>query len=78
MMTDTTATAAGVDLGDDLLEGAEEIAKFMFRDKNKRRRVYHLAESKNPIPVFRMGSILCARKSTLLRWIAEPEKAAVG
>jgi excisionase family DNA binding protein len=54
----------------DLLEGAEAIAKFL---SVKTRRVYHLAETQR-LPVFRLGSTLCARRSTLLRWIEEMEQ----
>lgn len=63
------------DLSTDLIEGADQIAIFMYGDVKKRRRVYHLAETSS-LPVFRLGNILCARKSTLLAWIAEQEKAA--
>lgn len=59
----------------DILRGADQIAGFMFGDVKMRRQVYHLAE-RNKLPVFRMGSIICARKSTILQWIAEQEKAA--
>ncbi|EPY00619.1 hypothetical protein [Magnetospirillum fulvum] len=59
-------------LSHDLLRGAEEIAEFIFGDRGQRRKVYHLCE-KSRIPTFKLGSLLCARKSTLLRWIAEQE-----
>ena len=49
----------------DLLSGADAIAAFMGL---KVRRVYHLAETER-LPVFRLGATLCARRSTLLRWI---------
>jgi hypothetical protein len=62
-------------LADDLLEGADEIAGFLFGDQSKRRKVYHLAES-GGLPVFRLGSVICARKSTILKWIGEREQAA--
>ena len=61
---------------DDLLEGAGEIALFLFGDANKRRKVYHLAE-KRQLPLFRLGDILCARKTTLLGHIAEQERSAL-
>lgn len=32
-------------LASDLLRGADEIAEFIFGDKAKRRRVFHLAET---------------------------------
>jgi excisionase family DNA binding protein len=57
----------------DLLTGAEAIAAFM---GVKPRRVYHLAEAQR-LPVFRMGSTLCARRSTLLRWIEDMEQSAL-
>ena len=57
----------------DLLTGAGEIAAFM---RVKPRRVYHLAETRR-LPVFRLGSTLCARRATLVRWIEDMEKAAI-
>ena len=75
-----SAQQAQADLSDDLLEGAMAIAKFVFgEDSGKaRRRVYHLSDLKrgDRLPVFRMGQQIFARKSTLLRWIAERESAA--
>ena len=62
-------------LGSDLLRGADEIAGFMFGDPAERRKIYHLAENSR-LPVFRLGALLCARKSTLLTWIEEQESAA--
>lgn len=61
----------------DMLEGASAIALFLWgEDKpTKRRRVYHLAES-NAIPVFYLGQRICARRSKLLDWIAEQERAS--
>ncbi|MEI9986148.1 MAG: hypothetical protein WDN69_25020 [Aliidongia sp.] len=60
-------------LSADLLHGAEAIALFMFGSEKERRKVYHMAD-KHGLPVFRMGSTICGRKSTLLRWIEEQEK----
>jgi hypothetical protein len=60
-------------IADDLLEGAEEIARFMFGSPDKRRRVYHLA-AHSDLPLFRLGEVICGRRSTLLAWIAEQEK----
>jgi hypothetical protein len=60
-------------IADDLLEGAEEIARFMFGSPGKRRRVYHLA-ARSDLPLFRLGEVICGRRSTLLAWIAEQEK----
>jgi len=63
-------------LADDLLRGADRIAEFLFGDPTERRTVYHLCE-KSRLPVFRLGSVLCARKSTLKAWIEEQERRAV-
>ena len=38
-----------------------------------RRKVYYLAETSR-LPVFRIGSKLCARRSVLIAWIASQEK----
>jgi hypothetical protein len=56
----------------DMLRGADEIAEFLFGDKEDRRKVYHLVATSN-LPVFKLGAMICARKSILLRWIAEQE-----
>ncbi|AWJ87619.1 DNA-binding protein (plasmid) [Azospirillum sp. TSH58] len=58
----------------DLMPGADKIAGFLGMD---RRTVYHLAQT-GKIPVFRMGNTICARKSTILRWIADQESRASG
>jgi hypothetical protein len=57
----------------DLLRGADAIAEFLFGDRSQRRKVYHLAETSR-LPVFRLGALLCARRSVLLNWIAEQEQ----
>lgn len=61
------------DLADDILRGADEIAEFIFGKRSSRRKVYYLAEC-TKIPVFRLGSVLCARRSVLLNWIAGQER----
>lgn len=63
-------------LADDLLRGAEEIAEFMFGSAAERRRVYHLAQTSR-LPVFRLGAMLCVRRSVLMAWIAEQEARGV-
>jgi hypothetical protein len=61
-------------LGDDLLRGAGAIAEFLFGDRSQRRKVYYLTgEAAVRMPYFRLGAIICARKSTLLRWIESHE-----
>lgn len=78
-MTDQTQGLPATDtacpsLADDLLRGADEIAAFMFGSARHRRKVYYLTgEASRGLPHFKMGSLICARKSTLLRWISEQE-----
>lgn len=69
------ANDAGLPLADDLMTGAEAIAKFMFGDATdtNKRRVYHAAD-KLGLPTFRIGATLCARRSTILTWIAKQEQ----
>lgn len=62
-----------MNLNDDILRGAEAIASFLGLDK--RQAVYHHA-AKGELPTFRIGSTICARKSTLVKWIEEQEKKA--
>jgi hypothetical protein len=60
-------------LADDLLPGAAAIAEFLFGDRRKKRKVYHL---QHQLPLFHMGATLCGRKSTLLSHMAEQERGA--
>jgi hypothetical protein len=64
------------DFANDLLCGADEIAKFLFGPDGSRRKVYYLAACTR-IPVFRLGTKLCARRSVLLGWIAGQESRAL-
>ena len=64
------------ELADDLLRGADSIAEFIFGTPGCRRKVYYLAECSR-LPVFRLGSVLCARRSVLLNWIAAQENRAL-
>lgn len=60
------------DLSTDLLRGADQIAGFLFGNPGERRKVYHLAETSR-LPVFRLGAVLCARRSVLIGWITQQE-----
>lgn len=60
-------------LADDLLHGAEQIALFVYGDARQRRKIYHLAETSR-FPVFRLGAMICARRSVLKAWIADQEQ----
>ncbi len=63
-------------MGPDLLRGADQIAEFIFGTTEERRKIYHLAET-SKIPVFRLGALLCARKSKLMSWIEAQENRAL-
>jgi hypothetical protein len=56
-------------LAGDIIFGAEAIASSL---GVSRRRVYYLV-SRSLIPVFRIGHVVCARRSTLSRWLDELE-----
>ncbi|GLR86517.1 DNA-binding protein [Bradyrhizobium iriomotense] len=78
MQPDAAPQNKQVHLADDILKGADAIADFLFhgtsddqRSRN-RRKVYYLVESSR-LPIFRLGSMLCARKSKLLDFIATQE-----
>lgn len=61
------------DLAADLLRGTREIATFL--GLPNRVVSYHIECER--LPVFRLGALICARKSTLLQWVAEQERASV-
>ena len=69
-------TDTSPELATDLLRGTDEIAEFIYGDRESRRKVYYLAEC-TKLPVFRLGSVLCARRSVLLKWIAGQESRAL-
>lgn len=60
-------------LKDDLLSGADAIGAFLGKDA---RAVYYLV-SKGQLPAFRLGSVLHARKSTLVRFLEQREHEAI-
>ncbi len=60
------------EFSEDLLRGADEIAKYLFGNPNQRRKVYHLAAT-SKFPKFKLGSKICARKSVLRKWIEQQE-----
>jgi hypothetical protein len=65
------------ELADDILRGADAIAEFIYGERGSRRKVYYLAGCSR-LPVFRLGSVLCARKSVLLQWISGQESRVTG
>lgn len=60
----------------DLLPGAAAIAEYLLGDSKKRRWVYHHYAAGHLPGLFRMGSQICGRKSTLQRVIERRERAA--
>jgi len=56
----------------DLMRGADEIAAFLFGAESARRKVYHLIATTR-FPHFKLGSMICARKSVVIRWIETQE-----
>jgi hypothetical protein len=67
-------------LAEDLLEGAQAIAIFMYGDPSAVRQVYRLSSEVSPqfrAPFFKLGGgSLCARRSRLIRWIEDQENQA--
>jgi hypothetical protein len=61
------------EFAEDILRGAEEVALFLYGSRDLRRRVYHLAAS-SKLPVFKLGSMICARKSKLIEWVESQEQ----
>jgi hypothetical protein len=69
-------TAAPASLAGDLLHGADAIAEFLFGSPDHRRKIYYYtSDARVRMPHFRLGSVICARKSTLIDWIARQEQA---
>lgn len=56
-----------------ILKGAAEISQFLFGTPARRREIYYLVE-RDQIPHFKMGSMICARTSTLDAWISGQER----
>lgn len=57
----------------DTLHGAKAIAEFLYGDTSKRAQVYNGIQNSN-LPVFRIGATICARKSSLVKWIEAQER----
>jgi hypothetical protein len=58
-----------------VIQGAGRIAEFLYGDETKARSVYHLAKTTD-LPVFYLGSSMCAREERLLGWIEARESAS--
>lgn len=66
-------TESELEFSKDLLRGAEAIAEFLYGDRRLRRKIYHLVATSN-LPVFKLGSMICARKSAVLKWVKDQEE----
>jgi hypothetical protein len=66
-----------VAFSEDLMIGAAPIAEFLFGHPRKVRKIYYLSQHSR-MPLFRIGSRLCARKSVLLVWIEQQENKCPG
>jgi hypothetical protein len=73
MEVNTVPQKTPSELANDILEGADAIAEFLFGSREARRKVYYLAEC-SKLPIFRLGSVLCARMSVLLGFISRQER----
>ncbi|MBB2965095.1 DNA-binding protein [Methylobacterium sp. R2-1] len=62
----------GDEQNSDLLQGYEAIGRHLHMSPDATK---HRVKSEG-IPVFRMGRIVCARRSTLNAWLVEREAAA--
>ena len=58
--------------GEDVLEGAEAIAAFLWGPRARPKKVYRAAEQ-HQLPVYYIGNRIHARRSTLMRFIREQE-----
>jgi hypothetical protein len=67
----THQTGAATTIAEDLLEGAQEIAEFLFGHDADRRRVYYLLD--RGLPHFKLGARIFARRSSIMTWVARQE-----
>jgi hypothetical protein len=72
-VTSSTKQSGG-SLAGDILHGADGIAEFLYGDRKLRRKIYNLVETAR-LPHFRLGAVICARRSVLLDWIQAQERA---
>jgi hypothetical protein len=58
------------------MRGADQIGEFVFgEDPHRKRKVYHAVE-RGHLPGFKLGGVLCARRSAILARIAQHEQSA--
>jgi hypothetical protein len=63
----------------DMLQGAKAIAMFMYGrcDQKAQRKIFHLVEKTN-FPSFKVGSMICARRSVIIAWVRKMEERSIG
>nr|WP_314256807.1 helix-turn-helix domain-containing protein [uncultured Devosia sp.] len=61
------------DLRNDLVVGADAVAEFLGMT---RRQVYGAVERRT-LPLFKIGSQICVRRSVLISWIEDRERQAM-
>lgn len=66
----STQITPGHDLSDDIVIGADAIAAFVGLT---RRQVYGCV-ARGTMPIFKIGALVCARRSSILLWIEEQER----
>lgn len=76
------ANGGALPLANDLMRGADEISRFIFGEATDPkqaeaniRAVYHLA-GKGQLGLFKLGGVICGRRSTIMRRIEAQEQAA--
>lgn len=77
-MADIAMTQAKNETGTlDILHGCEEIARFLFNkdDAAHQRKIYrlHALDKRPKFPTFKMGGVLCARRSSIQKYIEDQE-----
>jgi hypothetical protein len=71
-LPETASPEPETPLSDDILEGAQEIATFVWGNETPARKAYR-AIGPRGLPVFHIGNRIHARKSTLIAWIQAQE-----
>lgn len=73
-MHDTPAAESPLPpIADDLLDGADQVAAYIWGRGAHPRRLYRAMQTSR-MPVFRLGGRLCARRSSLHAWVRELER----
>nr|WP_314257271.1 DNA-binding protein [uncultured Devosia sp.] len=61
------------ELAQDMMVGATKISRFL---GVTRRQIYSAVE-RGDMPLFKIGALVCARKSALTKWIERQESAVI-